>query len=250
MPAEMTLLDAAFDNLVQSGPGTPTAFTPFQVVDIDPQTNTLTQGGVAAKNYMTGVILASAGSECIGVVYDQSKLDTSGNPVKNSAVNIRLEGIARVVANGAVTPGHYVTTAASGQVADVGSASRATSPFQLSASLTPAAVAANTTAEQTFNPAGFASLAVGDQVVVNKPTSQAGLGIVNARVSATGTLALTFSNNTASPITPTAGETYTVTVFRGAGQAAGPVPIVGRALTGAGASGDQILVKLMCGGRY
>ena len=77
----------------------------------------------------------------------------------------------------------------------------------LKATLSPAAVAANTTAEQTFTVSG---VQVGDFVDANKPTSQAGLGIVGVRVSAANTLAITFSNNTASPITPTAAETYTV----------------------------------------
>lgn len=79
-------------------------------------------------------------------------------------------------------------------------------------SLTPAAVAANTTAEQTFTVTG---LAVGDKIVtVSKPTAQAGLGIVGWRVSALNTLAITFSNNTAAGITPTAAETYTVVSLR------------------------------------
>src|SRR5262245_12053860 len=78
--------------------------------------------------------------------------------------------------------------------------------------LSPAQVAANTTAEQTFIVNGLD--ATTDIVVVNKPTAQAGLGIVGARVSATGILAVTFSNNTASPITPTASETYKVVSFR------------------------------------
>ena len=53
-----------------------------------------------------------------------------------------------------------------------------------------------------------------DAVIVNKPTAQAGLGIVGARVSAADTLAITFSNNTGSGITPTASEVYKVIAFR------------------------------------
>jgi hypothetical protein len=80
--------------------------------------------------------------------------------------------------------------------------------------LTPSAVSANTTAEQTFTVRG---LVAGDEVQVSKPTTQAGLGIVNARVSAADTLAITFSNNTGGGITPTAGETYVVAVNRPTG---------------------------------
>lgn len=82
-----------------------------------------------------------------------------------------------------------------------------------SKSLTPAAVAANTTAEQSFT--NIPQVDVEDMVVaVNKPTAQAGLGIVGARVSAAGQISLTFSNNTAAPITPTASETYLFTVAK------------------------------------
>lgn len=81
----------------------------------------------------------------------------------------------------------------------------------LSVTLSPTSVSANTTAEQTFTVNG---LLVGDMAVVTKPTTQAGLGVVNSRVSAANTLAITFSNNTASPIVPTANEVYFVLVSR------------------------------------
>lgn len=79
--------------------------------------------------------------------------------------------------------------------------------------LSPVAVAANTTAEQTFATTGIGLLTT-DVVLVQKPTAQAGLGIVGARVSASDTLAITFSNNTAAGITPTASQVYQVTVLR------------------------------------
>ncbi len=84
--------------------------------------------------------------------------------------------------------------------------------YILLATFSPAAVAANTTAEQTFT---LDNLNVNDVILsVNKPTAQAGLGIVGMRVSAANTLGITFSNNTAAPITPTALETYKIAVFR------------------------------------
>jgi hypothetical protein len=76
--------------------------------------------------------------------------------------------------------------------------------------LSPVLVAANTTAEQTFTVTGLATTSV---VVVNKPTAQAGLGIVGVRVSAANTLAITFSNNTASGITPSS-QTYAILEFK------------------------------------
>lgn len=81
----------------------------------------------------------------------------------------------------------------------------------LGVTLSPAQVAANTTAEQTFTVAG---LQVTDIVTVQKPTAQAGLGIVGSRVSAANTLAITFSNNTGGGITPTASQLYKVRVTR------------------------------------
>ena len=81
----------------------------------------------------------------------------------------------------------------------------------ISVTLTPAAIVLNTTAEQTFTVNG---LLAGDVVCVNKPTAQAGLGIVGSRVSAANTLGITFSNNTGSSITPTAAQVYLVVVSR------------------------------------
>lgn len=80
----------------------------------------------------------------------------------------------------------------------------------LQVALTPASVAQNTTAEQTFTVPGLVLL---DFVNVTKPTLQAGLSIGNARVSAVNTLAITYVNSTGSPIVPTA-ETYLMMVDR------------------------------------
>lgn len=92
--------------------------------------------------------------------------------------------------------------APSGNVANV---------WLLGVALTPSIVATITVAEQTFAVPG---LNVGDYVSVSKPTTQAGLGIANARVSAVNTLAIAFVNPTAAGITPTAGEVYMVRVER------------------------------------
>ena len=81
----------------------------------------------------------------------------------------------------------------------------------LGPTLSPASVAANTTAEQTFTVNGLATT---DFVNVVKPTAQPGLAIGNSRVSAANTLAIVFVNTTASPIVPTAAEVYQVGVDR------------------------------------
>lgn len=86
----------------------------------------------------------------------------------------------------------------------------------ISATLSPAAVAANATVEQQFtitpptsgSNAGI-GLPVGSLVQVSKPTSQAGLDIVGCRVVSNNVVGITFVNVTASPITPTAAESYT-----------------------------------------
>ena len=81
----------------------------------------------------------------------------------------------------------------------------------LGLTISPAQVAANTTAEQTFTLSG---LLPGDVVSVTKPTTQAGLGIVNSRVTAANTIGITFANTTAGGLTPTAGETYIIELNR------------------------------------
>lgn len=92
----------------------------------------------------------------------------------------------------------------------VGDGTALTKIVVYSQSLDVASVAANTTAEQTFTVTG---LTTGDKVFVNKPAATAGLGIVNARVSAADTLALTFVNATAGAIDP-AAETYSIVAIR------------------------------------
>lgn len=82
--------------------------------------------------------------------------------------------------------------------------------FAVSVTFNPASVATITTAEQTTTVAG---LRVGDFVITQKPTNTAGVGVVNARVSAADTLALTFVNPTAGAV-DAASETWQFLVFR------------------------------------
>ena len=81
----------------------------------------------------------------------------------------------------------------------------------LGVTLSPGLIAPDTSAEQTFTVNG---LHLGDFVDINKPTSQAGLGIVGVRVAAKDTLAINFINATAATITPTASEAYILQVQR------------------------------------
>lgn len=103
-----------------------------------------------------------------------------------------------------------------------------TGNYIIRASLTPAATAAATAVEQTFTSAStganlnLGALRVGDFVTINPPSITAGVGIVGARVSAAGTLAITFSNSTAGSLTAPAG-TYVIKVDRPETQAAAAV---------------------------
>lgn len=80
------------------------------------------------------------------------------------------------------------------------------------ATLSPAAVAANTSAEETFT---LSDVYAGDVLLaVNKPTAQAGLSISGWRVSAADQVAITFGNFTGSSITPTASQVYVFALMR------------------------------------
>jgi len=86
--------------------------------------------------------------------------------------------------------------------------------------LTPASVAANTTAEQTFTVTGLPFIVNPSTVWVNKPTHQYGLGIGGCRVTAADTLGITFVNVTAAAITPVA-ENYVIGCFNAIGPLTG-----------------------------
>ena len=82
-----------------------------------------------------------------------------------------------------------------------------------SLTLSPSAIGATTTSEQAFATTGIGLLTT-DLVIVNKPTTNAGIVIGNARVSATDTLAIEFANISTGTLTPTASQVYTVGVLR------------------------------------
>ena len=75
----------------------------------------------------------------------------------------------------------------------------------VTAVLTPAAVVANTTAEQQFAVPGIRA---GEAVIVNKPTTNVGLDVVGVRAVTNNVVGITFINVTAGTLTPTAGQTY------------------------------------------
>jgi len=95
----------------------------------------------------------------------------------------------------------------------LGSAAFATKFIKYTVALTPALVALNSSAEQTFTVTGIAS-ATDILISVIKPTAQVGIGIVGWRVTADNTVGITFMNTTAGNITPTAAEDYIFLTYR------------------------------------
>lgn len=107
----------------------------------------------------------------------------------------------------AVAPGTLgVTTSLT-----VGSGTALTRIAYYTATLSPAEVAADTCAEQTFTVTGITA---GDVVFVNKPTAQAGLGLGGVRASGANEVGINFCNNTVAGITPTASQAYVFGVLR------------------------------------
>lgn len=83
---------------------------------------------------------------------------------------------------------------------------------KVSGVLTPASVLSASVVEQQFAMTG---LRAGELVQVSKPTNQLGLDIAGCRVVSNNVLGVSFINATAGPLTPTAGETYTVICLGG-----------------------------------
>lgn len=84
--------------------------------------------------------------------------------------------------------------------------------FTFTQSASPSAVTNATTSNQTFTVNGLKTT---DFIFdVSKPTNQSGLIIAGYQVSAANTLQVTYGNLSASPITPTASEVYTVVAYR------------------------------------
>ena len=84
--------------------------------------------------------------------------------------------------------------------------------FVIGPSLTPSAVAATTSAEQSFTVAG---LQTNDMVDISNfnGAQTAGVVIANARVSAANTLGITFGNVGTTSVTPASGQ-YLINIVR------------------------------------
>lgn len=148
----------------------------------------------------TGGQLLAAASDMVFVNKPASQAGLGYGNVRISSSNtlgITFDNIP--AAGGNITP-----TASQGYVVTI---IRGMGSYMLTATLSPVAVAANTSVEQQFTVTG---LRVGDLVQVNKPTAQAGLDIGGCRVVSNNLLGITFMNVTAAAITPTASEVYNI----------------------------------------
>jgi len=76
-----------------------------------------------------------------------------------------------------------------------------------------ASVAANTTAEQDITVAGLEATDI--LLSVAKPTVEAGIGIVGARIKAANTLAVTFVNATGTAVDEASEDGWKVVVAKG-----------------------------------
>jgi hypothetical protein len=109
-----------------------------------------------------------------------------------------------------------ISTASSGQVyvANGAGSGEWTTPgrvVQLTASLTPTLIGANTSVEQTFTVTG---LQTSDKLLqVIKPTHTTNLGIVGFRIVGANSLGISFMHIGGAGLTPPA-ETYTILVWR------------------------------------
>lgn len=84
--------------------------------------------------------------------------------------------------------------------------------FTFTQGAAPSSVTNATTSNQTFTVNGLKTT---DFIMdVSKPTNQSGLFIAAYQVTAANTLQITYGNCSASPITPTASEVYTVVAYR------------------------------------
>ena len=84
--------------------------------------------------------------------------------------------------------------------------------FVIYAALTPVAVAANSTVEQSFTIPGLQS---NDQVSAMSLTGAytVNVDVTNIRVSAPNTMTVAYTNGTGAPVTPTAGN-YVIEINR------------------------------------
>lgn len=131
-------------------------------------------------------------------------------PVTQGGTGANNQTAARTSLGAAASGANTDITSLTPNSITIGGGTAVTKIRVFSQSLTPASVAANISAEEAFTVTG---LTTADKVFINGPTTTAGTGIVNARVSGADTLTLAFGNFTAGALTPTSG-TYVIVAVR------------------------------------
>lgn len=157
-------------------------------------TNT-TAGAKSWRLHTAGVADPLTGSAGSFAIYNQTD-NLLPFAVTATAVNSALQVTASGIASTGLT---------------IGNGTLLTKIVVYSQSLTPAAVLANTTAEDTFAVTG---LTTSDKIIaINGPLPTAGTFIGGYRASASDQLKILFGNCTAGPLTPAAG-TYKIVALR------------------------------------
>lgn len=174
---------------------------------------------VKGTGYIYGVTVdvnATASGNSAAVAFTEDAPWTALSSVILSDVNgelVNLNGFDLYLVNLAMAQyrGTFWDAQSRGQGSLVTTMTRNAPIEEFTLTMSPALVAANTTAEQSF----AAPVATADVIIaVNKPTAQAGLALGQARITSAGQVAITFINDTAGGLTPTASETYEFVVYR------------------------------------
>lgn len=202
-----------------ASPITPTseAYTIYALGGLDAVNNDVNYGfNVGTVGAIGAGLVVSGGSTTLTGVLSTDQVLAASKPTSGAAAtNTAYPALGIPTANTLTLYFAGIGTGATPTASEVYAiATRRLNPvaplLRYQASLAPVAVAANTTAEQTFNVTG---LVAGSPVWINKPSWTSGLGITGVRVSAANTLAITYCNVTSASITPPT-ETYTIGNFQ------------------------------------
>lgn len=211
------LMGITFGNTSATTPITPTAgetYTIFSTGGIDVASNTvLVEANIGASGGPTGTAVAALGVTMTGLAASDAVMGVMKPTLQAGAALLGGFVSAASVLGLSFWENAATVTPTAGEVYSVAlyRPNPAAPCVVYTSAPTLAGVAANTTAEQSFTVTGVVA---GSAVIVNKPTAQAGLGIVGARVSGTNVIAVNLCNATASVITPTAAETYSIANFQ------------------------------------
>jgi hypothetical protein len=185
---------------------------PDAVVNNPTGSQTITSGSLSVPDGLVGPLQGNVSGNVTGNLTGDSAGThvgpVVGNLTGNSAgvhtgdVNGNLTGNSNGVHTGSVVSDSLKVGSANG--------TPVTQIRLYNPTLTPSAINANTSQEQTFTVAGLATT---DTVFVNGPVQTVGITLAQFRVSAADTLALKFYNQNGSAQTPASG-TYKIVAIR------------------------------------